>query len=434
MAQRGEAGRRGSDVRSDCWIAVELRDGGGLELEVVSKVEPLFGGDIRRQVTEGCAALGIRDATVKVEDQGAVPFVIAARLEAAVRRAQPDCRAELLPPLRDCCRYSTARERLRRSRLYLPGNEPKFMLNAGLHGADGLILDLEDSVAPAEKDAARALVRNALRTLDFKGAERMVRINQGECGLEDLAWVIPQNVNLTLIPKVEEPGQVVAVRDRIDALRREHKLDAPFWLMPIIESARGAWFAYDIARAAETVVALAIGLEDYTADIGAERTLEGRESFWARAQVLNAARAAGVQPIDTVFSDVADMEGLRRSVEEARSLGFVGKGCIHPRQIAVVHDAFAPPAAAIEKARRIVLAFEDAQRRGLAAVALGSKMIDPPVVKRAQATVEAALAAGKLAADWREPRGEPPATGGAAADMGTGATGAAAVGGKGKAS
>jgi len=428
MPQRGEAGRRGSDVRSDCWIAVELRGSGGLALEVASKVESLYGADIRRQIAEGCAALGVRDAAIQVEDQGALPFVIAARLETAIKRADPGCRGELLPPMRECCRYASARERLRRSRLYLPGNEPKFMLNAGLHGADGLILDLEDSVAPAEKDAARSLVRNALRMLDFKGAERMVRINQGERGLEDLAWVIPQNVNLVLIPKVEEPGQVTAVRDRIDALRREHKIDAPVWLMPIVESARGAWFAYDIARAVDTVVALAIGLEDYTADIGAERTLEGRESFWARAQVLNAARAAGVQPIDTVFSDVADMEGLRKSVEEARSLGFVGKGCIHPRQIAVVHDAFAPPPAAIEKACRIVLAFEDAQRRGLAAVALGSKMIDPPVVKRAQATVEAALAAGKLVADWREPAAQPPAPGGAAgAGARSGSTGGAAA-------
>ncbi len=412
MAQRGEAGRRGADVRSDCWIEVELRDGGGIALELKSKVEPLYGDDIRRQIADGCAALGVKDAAVRLEDQGALPFVLAARLETAVRRAWPGCRGELLPPLRACAKYATQRERLRRSRLYLPGNEPKFMLNAGLHGPDGVILDLEDSVAPAEKDAARALVRNALRTLDFKGAERMVRINQGERGLEDLAWLVPHNVHLVLIPKVEDPAQVVAVRERIDALRREHKVEAPVWLMPIVESARGAWLAYEIARAADTVVALAIGLEDYTADIGAERTLEGRESFWARAQVLNGARAAGVQPIDTVFSDVADMEGLRKSVEEARALGFVGKGCIHPRQIAVVHDAFAPPAAAIEKACKIVLAFEDAQRRGLAAVALGSKMIDPPVVKRALATVEAALAAGKLAHDWREPATQG-ATGGA---------------------
>ncbi len=402
MTRRGEAGRRGKDVRSDCWIGIELRDAGGVELALKSKVAALYETSIRAQIAAGLAALGVAHAAVEVDDQGAVPFVLDARLEAAVKRAWPQAPGALLPPARPRG-GGTGRDRLRRSRLYLPGNEPKFMLNAGLHGADGLILDLEDSVAPAEKDAARVLVRNALRVLDFRGAERMVRINQGERGLADLEAVVPHGVECVLVPKVESAAQIAAVRDRVEALRAAHGVAHPVWLMPIVESARGAWLALDIAAAADTVVALAIGLEDYTADIGAERTLEGRESFWARAQVLNGARAAGVQPIDTVFSDVADMEGLRRSVEEARALGFVGKGCIHPRQIAVVHDAFAPPAAAVERAQKIVLAFEDAQARGLGAVALGSKMIDPPVVKRAQATVAAAVAAGRLSADWRAP-------------------------------
>ena len=162
--------------------------------------------------------------------------------------------------------------------------------------------------------------------------------------------------------------------------------------MPIVESALGVIRAYEIASASPNVVALAIGLEDYTADIGTERTREGRESFWARSQVVNAARAAGVQPIDTVFSDVGDVEGLRESVLEAKSLGFDGKGCIHPRQIAIVHEAFAPTQTELKKARRIVNAFEGAQKKGLAAVSLGSKMIDPPVVKRALRVVKLAEA------------------------------------------
>jgi citrate lyase subunit beta/citryl-CoA lyase len=164
----------------------------------------------------------------------------------------------------------------------------------------------------------------------------------------------------------------------------------------------GAIKAYEIATASSNVVALTIGLEDYTADLGTRRTNEGRESFWARSQVVNAARAAHVQPIDTVFSDVRDMEGLRESVLEAKSLGFDGKGCIHPRQIRVIHEAFAPADEEIEKAKRIVLAFEDAEARGLGVVALGSKMVDPPVVKRALHTVKLAVAAGKLDEDWRD--------------------------------
>jgi len=234
----------------------------------------------------------------------------------------------------------------------------------------------------------------------------MVRINQGERGLEDLDWIVPYGLHVVLIPKVEDPAQVTAVAARTAALLQQAGRPAgSVLLMPIIESALGAWRAFEIAAAHPTVCALAIGLEDYTADIGAQRTLEGRESFWARAQVLNGARAAGVQPIDTVFSDVADEAGLRQSCLEARSLGFVGKGCIHPRQIGVVHDAFAPDQAEIDKARQIVLAFEAAGRDGLGVVSLGSKMIDAPVVKRALATVALAVRTGRLAADWREGAG-----------------------------
>jgi citrate lyase subunit beta/citryl-CoA lyase len=160
--------------------------------------------------------------------------------------------------------------------------------------------------------------------------------------------------------------------------------------------------AYPIASATDTVCALGIGLEDYTADIGAQRTNEGRESHHARCAVVNAARAAGVQPIDSVFSDVQDMESLKASCLEAKALGFDGKGCIHPRQIKVIHDAFAPTPAEIDKAKKIVLAYEQAEREGKGVVALGTKMIDPPVVKRALKTVNLAITMGLLKKDWRD--------------------------------
>jgi citrate lyase subunit beta/citryl-CoA lyase len=402
MAGTGEAGKRGPDVRSDCWVRVELQKSGGITADLQSKVAGMYGGRIGDQIREGCAALGVENAHVRIEDQGALPHAIAARLECAVRRTGHDVAGPYLLPMAAACTAPGPRERLRRSRLYLPGNEPKFAINAGLHGPDGVILDLEDSVAPAEKDAARCLVRNTLRAVDFRGAERMVRINQGAAGLEDLDWIVPHNVHLILIPKVETPEQVVEVDRRIAAIAREHGLERPVHLMPIIESALGAWNAYPIGAASPNVVALAVGLEDYTADIGAQRTLAGTESFWARSQVLNGARAAGVQPIDTVFSDVGDMAGLEASVREAKGLGFVGKGCIHPRQIPVVHEAFAPEPAELEKAQTVVLAFEEAEARGLGVVSLGSKMIDAPVVKRAVTTVAQAVAIGLLAEDWRD--------------------------------
>jgi citrate lyase subunit beta/citryl-CoA lyase len=390
--QSAEAGRRGPDVRSDCWVSVTLADAGGLDVSFAGKVAGMYGRSTRDLIVQEMKTLGLEHARVEIEDGGALPFVVTARVETAVRRLGVDVGEGFLPEMAEHARYGTERERLRRSRLYLPGNEPKFMLNAGLHKPDGIILDLEDSVAPPEKDAARTLVRNALRSIDFKDSERMVRINQGDRGLEDLEFIAAHNVHVVLIPKVESAEQVIAVDKKISELLAAKAIGRPVYLMPIVESALGAIRAYEIATASPNIVALTIGLEDYTADIGVQRTDEGRESFWARCQVINAARAAGVQPIDSVYSDVANMEGLRQAVLEAKGLGFDGKGCIHPRQITVIHEAFAPTEAELTKARRIVEAFEEAQKMGLGVVSLGSKMIDPPVVKRAQRIVRLAEA------------------------------------------
>ena len=188
----GTSGRRGEDVRSDLWVEVELKGKGGIQLELTSRVEPYYGDSIRKQVAAGMSTLGVDDARVVVEDAGALPFVIAARLEAAVRAAGHRPTSPLLPE-RTVDPGPSGRDRLRRSRLYLPGNEPKFFINAGLHAPDAVILDLEDSVAPDAKPDARLLVRNALRTVDFHGAERMVRINQLPLGVEDLAESGPQH-------------------------------------------------------------------------------------------------------------------------------------------------------------------------------------------------------------------------------------------------
>jgi citrate lyase subunit beta/citryl-CoA lyase len=275
------------------------------------------------------------------------------------------------------------------------------MPNAGLHRPDAVILDLEDSVHPEDKAAARLLVRNALRTIDFAGAERMVRINQGRTGLEDLHAVMSGLPDTIVIPKCESAEQVVAVEREAQRIMRERGHTRGFLLLPIIESALGVEHGFAIASASERICALSIGLEDYTADIGAERTVEGRESLFARQAVLNAAKAAGIQALDSVFSDVSDVEGLERSCREARSLGFDGKGCIHPRQIQAIHEAFAPTEREIAWAQQVVLAFEEAQKQRTNVVALGSRMIDPPVVQRAVRQTELAISAGKISGEWR---------------------------------
>ena len=385
-ARSAEAGHWGKHIRSDLHIALEPRDSGGLEITLETRVAPYYGDSIVAQTKQVLESLGLKHARAAIHDEGALPFVISARIETAVKRAGlPISKKALSEPFP--LPQASARDRLRRSRLYLPGTEPKYFINAGLHGPDAIILDLEDSVHPAQKDAARILVRNTLRAVDFGGCERMVRINQLPMGLEDLAEIISEAPDLVLIPKTEHPQQVTEVDRMINELKHRHKSDRPIWLVPILESALGIENAFAIATATANVAALTIGLEDYTSDLGVTKTPEGRESLYARARVVNAAKAAGVQAIDSVFGDVGNADGLRRWADSSRELGFEGMGCIHPSQIAVIHDAFTPSQVEIEKALKIVAAFEEAQQRGLGVVSLGSKMIDAPVVERARKLV-----------------------------------------------
>jgi citrate lyase subunit beta/citryl-CoA lyase len=397
---RGEAGRKGEDVRSDLHVSITVGQARGLDVALTSKVASAYGAAIREAAEQILAALGIEHAHVEIEDQGALPFVVAARIEAAARRTGAvvggDARPEraITPP------GPTTKDHLRRSRLYLPGDEPKFMINAGLHHPDAVILDLEDSVHPSEKDAARLVVRNALRCVDFFGAERMVRINQLPLGLEDLDEVIPEAPNVILIPKVERPEQVREVEQRVRSIRGDVKQsDEPIWLMPILESALGVEHAFAIASASDTVVAITIGLEDYTADLGVPRTKQGSEALYARMRLVNAARAAGVQASDSVYSDVGDIEGLSAWGIGSRAMGFDGMGCLHPRQIQPIHEAFAPTQREIDRALKIVAAFEEAEAKGLGVVSLGTRMVDRPVVLRAQRLVDMARRIGLLGRD-----------------------------------
>ncbi len=393
------SGNSGPKVRSDCEMTLDLKDGGGIVINLKSKVEVLYGGSIKKLCIEILNYFGISDAFLRVDDSGALPFVIAARLESAIRKITGK-ELEYLPELLPENKYSTTTDRFRFSRLYLPGNTPSMMINAGLHSADGIILDLEDSVSPEKKDESRILVRNALRQINFNGAERMARINQGARGMKDLEFIVPHNVNLVLIPKCEDASTVRKIESRISEIKFKTGATNPVYLMPIIETALGVEMSFGIARSAASVVAIAVGLEDLTADMGVPRTIEGKETLYARTRIVNAAKAAGIQPIDSVFPDVDDMEALLQNVLSAKALGFEGMGCIHPRQIPVIRQGFAPGPEEIEKSKKIVLAFDNARTRGLGVVALGSKMIDPPVVARAQKIISLAIRLGLLAGDW----------------------------------
>ncbi|NOZ33858.1 MAG: citrate lyase ACP [Chlorobi bacterium] len=389
------AGDNNPKSRSDCFVSLEIKNSGGLIIDLKSKVASLYGESINNLSKEVLTFFGIKHAYLTIIDTGALDFTVAARLEAVIKKVIKTDK-EFLFDILEQNKYASKKDQFRFSRLYLPGNSPKMMLNAGVHKPNGIILDLEDSVAPSKKHEARFIVRNALRNVDFYGVERMVRINQLPAGIDDIRYVAPHYVNMILIPKCETAEQIKQVDSEVEKLRKEYGFAYPIYYMPIIESSLGIENAFKIAKASDNVAAMAIGLEDFTADLGVKRTKEGKESLYARMRMVNACKAAGIQPIDSVFSDVGDEEGLITTLKESKMLGFEGIGCIHPRQITIVHESFAPDNAEIEKAIKIVRAFKEAEEKGLGVISIGTKMIDPPIVKRAEKIVNLALELGLL--------------------------------------
>ncbi len=286
---------------------------------------------------------------------------------------------------------------LRRSLLYVPGNMPSMLQNIPVFAADAVIIDLEDAVPLGEKDAARRLVRRFLETYRERRQEVLIRINPLDTawGFEDLKEVLPALPDGIRLPKADTPEIV----ERLDTLLTEHEEQmgveiGRFRILPSIESALGVINCIQIANASKRILGLAFGAEDYTASMEIERTKGGEELFNARSRVVWAAKAAGVQAIDSIFADVKDMEAFRREVELAKTLGFTGKSLVNPRQIEVVHEAFAPKPEEIEYARQVVEAIQRARELGTGVISLGGKMVDAPVVKRALRVLRTAQAQG----------------------------------------
>nr|WP_215828291.1 aldolase/citrate lyase family protein [Pelorhabdus rhamnosifermentans] len=271
---------------------------------------------------------------------------------------------------------------LRRSLLFLPGNNPGMLQNGGVFGADGVILDLEDAVAPTQKDAARLLVTQALQTVDYENVEKIVRVNPLDTfGTVDIPVIVACQPDALLIPKVESADDVLAV---VKLIEKSEKIPDSVKIIALLETPKGIAEAYSIAKAHPRLVALALGAEDYTAGLGSKRTKEGGEIYSARMQVINSAAAAGIQSIDTPFTDANDPVGLMADTELAKSLGFKGKLSINPRQIDVIHSVFNPTATDIEWATRVVAAIEKAKAEGSGVVSMNGKMIDAPIVSRAE--------------------------------------------------
>ncbi len=280
-----------------------------------------------------------------------------------------------------------------RSMLFLPGNNPNMLINGSVLGADAVIFDLEDAVSPAEKDAARVLVRNTLRYMDFTGCQRIVRINSTDTAYwkADLDAILPEKPELILLPKTGTAQDALTADAYITEL--EQKLGLPansVGLMPLIETALGVENAFAIASSCKRIFALFLGAEDLTADLRCKRTKEGREIEYARTRLVVAARAADVEVYDTPFTDVNDDTGIWTDAELAKALGFTGKASISPRHLEAINQTFSPTLAEIDYAYEVLEAIEMAKAQGKGAIALRGKMIDAPIVARAQRTIEMA--------------------------------------------
>ncbi|GJG37772.1 citrate lyase subunit beta [Prevotella lacticifex] len=282
--------------------------------------------------------------------------------------------------------------------MFVPGNNPGMMQDAFIYGPDSIMLDLEDSVTLAEKDTARLLVYNALRTVDYGNIEMVVRINplSTPYGHKDVEAVVKAGVDVVRMPKTETADEVREVETAIEKVETELGCVGRTKIMAAVESALGVVNAYAIATASKRMMGIALGAEDYCANLKTQRTPEGTELLLARQTIVVAARAAGIDCIDTVFSNLNDMDAFRREVETIKKLGFDGKSIINPRQIEIVNEVFTPSQKDIDKAVAIVGALHEAARRGSGVIALNGKMIDKPVVIRAQHTIDLAIAAGVL--------------------------------------
>lgn len=286
---------------------------------------------------------------------------------------------------------------MRRSMLFLPGNNPNMLINASTLGADSVIFDLEDAVSPAEKDAARILVRNTMRYMDLAGCEVIVRINSVDTDYwrKDIDVILPEKPGLILLPKTSTPEDALTAASYIDEAEERLGIQkGTVGLMPLIETALGVENAFAIASSCDRVKALFLGAEDLTADLQCKRTKEGREIEYARTRLVVAARAAGVDVYDTPFTDVNDDEGIVVDANVAKALGFTGKASISPRHVEVINDVFSPTEAEIDYAYEVMDAIALAKAQGKGAIALHGKMIDAPIVARAERTISMAKALG----------------------------------------
>ena len=362
----------GTENERDCLVVI--RENSGLKINVDVKVG-ICKEDILSLVEERVKAYDIDNAEIHIKENGALDHVIKARLDFALHRfTGKKVKEETFR------REATDRKRPRRSRLYVPGNNPRLLINAGIFESDCIILDLEDSVPFDQKDSARFLVKEALRSLDFGESEIWVRINR-EFLEEDLEQILLGAPHGICIPKSESKEDIKEVERIVERYEKEYGIEEVKF-MPIVESAKGIINLEEIAGASERIVAIAFGAEDFTRDVGGEKSWDSL--LYPRSKLITVAKAFGIQALDTVYSNVDDIDGLIEETRRIAKMGFDGKGAIHPEQIRYINECFTPSEEEIEYAKRVMQAIEEAKKKGLGAVSLDGRMIDEPVVKRAE--------------------------------------------------
>ena len=289
-------------------------------------------------------------------------------------------------------------ERLRRTMMFVPASNAGMLRDAYIYGADSIMFDQEDSISLKEKDTSRFLVYQAVKTIDYGSAETVVRINSLDMGgRDDVHAMVRAGIDVIRLPKTETAQDIVDVEAVIlEAERQCKREEGSTRMMAAIEGPVGVLNALSIATSSKRLIGIALGAEDYVTSMKTRRYPErnSEEIFFARSMIVHAARAAGIAAIDTVFSDVNDVETLRRETELIKQLGFDGKSVINPRQISVVNSVFTPTEKEIANAVAVMNAISEAEAKGSGVIALNGKMIDKPIVERAERVLMLAEAAG----------------------------------------
>ena len=286
-------------------------------------------------------------------------------------------------------------ERLRRTMMFVPGANAAMLRDAPLYGADSLMFDLEDAVSLKEKDSARTLVHFALKTFDYSNVETVVRINSLEAGgAQDVEAMVLAGVEVIRLPKTETAQDILDVDAVITSVEKDNQIPVGTTkMMAAIESAEGVLNAREIAKASERLIGIALGAEDYVTNMKTKRYPDGQELSFARNMILHAARAAGIAAIDTVYSDVDNVEGFQNEVQQIKQLGFDGKSVINPRQIPLVNAIYTPTDKEIQNAKEVIWGIREAEAKGSGVISVNGKMVDKPIVERAQRVIALAKAA-----------------------------------------